>query len=60
MTPDERREVVAMLRADARDAAHRANGWNQSGWMETAWRLAARANLLTAAADELEKNDETP
>ncbi len=62
MTPDERKEAVAMLRRDAAYEAERADGYNQhhqwTRWtLEQAWFGAARANLLTLAADELEKTD---
>lgn len=85
MTPDERREVVAMLRADANsdaiDAAKFNDEANHQAHCEVvgcrhgqgvppdmeyaaecrdhAWHLAARANLLTLAADEIERAKET-
>lgn len=62
MTPEERKEAVAMLRRDAAYNAERANLWNDDEQgdptelgRETAWMHATRANLLTLAADEIER-----
>lgn len=62
MTPEERKEAVAMLRGRAKD--ERACGWSADarGDAWTARKHSDNWRLLTLAADELERKatDETP